>query len=101
MTTATRFVAESLLGRSLLRWLPTKMTGTGRFWIAKRECGGAVPHRVRAVGDDDAVRALLDLLRHPLRHALPVVRVDVLAEDAVEDVRLDLGDVGELWDDAE
>ncbi len=74
--------------------------GYGQILNSEAQCRSAVPHRVRAMGETMPSSALLDLLRDPFCHPLPVIRVDVLAEDTVEDIRLDLGYVGELGDDA-
>ena len=91
-----RLIAASLEGRSLERCEPTMMIGTGEFCtmnerIAAVWCIVSVPWPMMM-----PATPALDLAPDRVRRADPLLGPHVLAEDAVELLRLDVADVGEL-----
>src|SRR2546427_9842627 len=70
----------------------------GQIADHEAEGRGREVERVRAVRDDDARRAGAEFLRHFPSEVLPILRFQVLAEDAVDHPCTDVADIQELGD---
>src|SRR6267143_566377 len=92
-------VHRGIGGRSVARSLRADHDdGPGEVAQHERERRRREVQRVRAVRDDDAGRTFVEFLRGLSREALPVLRFQVLAENAKDHTRAHVADIEELGD---